>query len=642
MQFYLNGDQHRDPDLRPRASDIAEGGAGSLPDEVDVLIVGAGPAGMLLAAQLSQFAAISTRVVERRASALEMGHADGLHPRTLEMFQSFGLVHSVLREGYQANEFTFWGQSPDDRPGIVREGRTPDMPHGTSEFPHVVLNQARVQDFLAERMKKSARRLEPDFGHEVIAVERDEADDRVTVRLRRHEPDRAVDLTVRARYVVGCDGARSIVRQSMGLALVGDSQNHAWGVVDALVDTDFPDIRMKSSIAAAAGQVLVIPREGGYLVRLYVDMGAVSPGDHDMRARVSAEDIIAVARSVFAPYRLEVRHIQWWSLYEVGQRYTSRFDDCPEEQRGAREPRIFIAGDACHTHSAKAGQGMNVSMADAFNLGWKLAAVLEGRSPASLLDTYTEERQPVGVELIEFDRFWARLASGFDDQGMPVTLAERQVHQAKRRRFMAGVATRYAASSIVGLGERQGELAQGYPVGERFHSAPVIRLADAKPMQLGHAHDADGRWRMYLFGDDGDPTDPGNALAKLCGWLADDRDSPVLRFTPDAADIDSLIDIRAVLQQSNHEVELAQLPTLLWPKKGRFALPDAEKVFARDPRPGQDIFELRGIDQGQGCVVIVRPDQFVAQVLPLGARAELTAFFEGFMIPPVSDEAVRV
>ena len=93
------------------------------------------------------------------------------------------------------------------------------------------------------------------------------------------------------------------------------------------------------------------------------------------------------------PYTLDVKTIAWFSVYEVGQRLTDRFDDVPAETAATRLPRVFIAGDACHTHSAKAGQGMNVSMQDAFNLGWKLAAVLEGRSPESLLHTYSAERQ---------------------------------------------------------------------------------------------------------------------------------------------------------------------------------------------------------------------------------------------------------
>ena len=103
-----------------------------------------------------------------------------------------------------------------------------------------------------------------------------------------------------------------------------------------------------------------------------------------------------------------MKEIAWWSVYEIGQRLTDKFDDVPEDEIATRLPRVFIAGDACHTHSPKAGQGMNVSMQDAFNLGWKLASVLRGRSARrSLLHTYSAERQAVAKELIDFDREWA-------------------------------------------------------------------------------------------------------------------------------------------------------------------------------------------------------------------------------------------
>lgn len=99
----------------------------------------------------------------------------------------------------------------------------------------------------------------------------------------------------------------------------------------------------------------------------------------------------------------------WHSVYEVGHRLTDRFDDVLPEERGTRTPRVFITGDACHTHSAKAGQGMNVSMQDGFNIAWKLGHVLEGRSPESLLTTYSEERQVVAKNLIDFDKEWSTM-----------------------------------------------------------------------------------------------------------------------------------------------------------------------------------------------------------------------------------------
>jgi phenol 2-monooxygenase len=148
-------------------------------------------------------------------------------------------------------------------------------------------------------------------------------------------------------------------------------------------------------------------------------------------------------------------------------------------------------------------------------------------------------------------------------------------------------------------------------------------------MQLGHVARADGRWRLYAFSDR-----RGERLAGLCAWLGEDVSSPLQRFTPPDADIDAVIDVRAILQAGHREVVLGELPSLLLPHKGTLGLIDYEKVFCADPRPGRDIFDARGIDREFGCVVIVRPDQFIAHVLPLDAPAAITAFFAPILLAP--------
>ena len=265
----------------------------------------------------------------------------------------------------------------------------------------------------------------------------DSGDYPVTVTLQRMEADRqGQEETIRARYVVGCDGARSSVRQSIGRALVGDVANQAWGVMDVLAVTDFPDIRLKSVIHSAnEGNVLIIPREGGYLVRFYIELDKLNPDQHLTTKDVTTEQLIAATNRIIHPYTVDVKDIAWWSVYEIGQRLCDKFDDVPKEEMESRFPRVFIAGDACHTHSAKAGQGMNVSMQDTFNLGWKLAAVLRGTSSPALLHTYSAERQAIAKELIDFDREFARMFSappkeagvegeGVDPRGVPVALRQ--------------------------------------------------------------------------------------------------------------------------------------------------------------------------------------------------------------------------
>ncbi|CAN5471469.1 FAD-binding monooxygenase [soil metagenome] len=632
MQFHLNGFRTGDPALLDPA-DTAQAHGGALPAEADVLIVGCGPAGLTLAAQLAAFPGIRTVVVEQKPGPLQLGQADGVACRSMEMFEAFGFAHKVLQEAYWVNETTFW--KPGDGRGadtsrIVRSGRVQDVEEGLSHMPHVILNQARVHDFYLERMRDSAARLVPHYARRLAKLERgadESAAFPVTAQFERQDEGHAGELeTIRARYVVGCDGARSAVRQSIGLTLKGDSANHAWGVMDVLLNTDFPDIRFKALIQSASeGSVVLIPREGGYMVRIYVEMDKLKEDERVSGRNITIEQLIAAAQRIFHPYTLDVKEVAWWSVYEIGQRLCDRFDDVVPEQDSARQPRIFIAGDACHTHSPKAGQGMNVSMQDAFNLGWKLAAVLQGRSPASLLQTYSAERQAVAKQLIDFDREWAAMLSGGSTDPAAV-----QRYFVQHGRYTAGTATHYQPALLTATSKYQA-LAKGLVIGTRFHSAPVVRIGDAKQIQLGETLLADGRWRLLAFAGRGDAAAADSPVGQLCSFLLDSPASLLKRFTPAGADVDAVFDVRAVFQQSHHQLPITAMPELLFPHKGRHGLRDYEKAFCALEDEGRNIFATRGIDRVQGCLVVVRPDQYIAHVLPLGDGQALAEFFAGFM-----------
>jgi phenol 2-monooxygenase (NADPH) len=638
MQFHLNGFEPGDPEIAdPAERVLASGTSGSVPDEVDVLIVGCGPAGLTLAAQLAAFPDIKTCIVEQKPSRLLRGQADGVACRTMEMFHAYGFSERVLKEAYWVNETTFW--KPDDgKPeNIVRSGRVQDVEEGLSEFPHVILNQARVHDCYLDVMRKSPSKLEPYYSRRLLDLKTSLAarleDHAVTVSLERLEAGHEGEVeTVRARYVVGCDGARSTVRKSIGRELRGDSANHAWGVMDILAVTDFPDIRFKSLIQSANdGSIIVIPREGGYLVRLYVELTHLDAGERVANRHITADDLIAKARRILHPHTLEVKEVAWWSVYEIGQRLTDKFDDVPAEEVATRLPRVFIAGDACHTHSPKAGQGMNVSMQDAFNLGWKLAAVLRRRSAPHLLHSYSAERQAVAKELIDFDREWAEILASAKGDNKGADAAETQDYFVRHGRYTAGTATHYRPSLLTAEPDHQ-HLAKGLVIGKRFHSAPVIRLADAKPVHLGHVAKTDGRFRIFVFAGSGDPAASNSTVRALCDYLSESPKSLVKQYTPAGANIDSVIDVRAVFQQTHSELAIEAMPPLLLPPKGRYGLRDYEKMFCPDLKGGHDIFAMRGIDRDKGCMVVVRPDQYVAHVLPLDGHAGLAAYFDGFML----------
>jgi phenol 2-monooxygenase len=629
MQYFLNGYRKGDPRIRPAAEGRTEDQP-DLPSEVDVLIVGTGPSGLLLAAQLSEFPDIVTRVVERAPGPLEVGRADGVSCRTVETFEAFGLAERMTAEAYWVNQTNFWGPDPDAPSRIKRFGRVQDVRDGLSEFPHVIVNQARLGDFLLEYAKNSPSRLKVDYGHEVVALQAPKTDDEpVLVTIRRSGDD--TEVSVEAKYVVGCDGAHSTVRQAIGRIPHGEGQDKAWGVMDILATTDFPDIRFKATIqSGSGGNILLIPREGGYMVRLYVDMGEIAAD-----ARLTAEQVLDQVRGVLAPYTIEVQETAWFSVYRVGHRVTDRFDDVNEDEVGTRAPRVFIAGDACHTHTAKAGQGMNVSMQDTFNLGWKLAAVLQGRSPGALLDTYSLERKQIAEDLIAMDTRWSKAIGGAgrvdsaDPSEAMAGFAEVQRQFVTNGEFTAGLATHYPPGLLTG-DDTHLHLATGYPPGRRFKSAEVIRLADARRLHLGHVHRADGRWRLYAFADAVDPRTRGSRFLELVEFLAGD-DSPIRRYTPEGWDVDAVFDVRGIVQQSHLDVEWADIHNFLKPRKGRLGLVDPEKVFTPVDDVDKDIFDLRGIDRGAGALVVVRPDQYVSLVLPLDGYDELTEFFGRFM-----------
>ena len=635
MQFYKNGFRGGSPDIKEAAPQRRNRGLHEpLPEKVDVLIAGTGPAGLCLAAQLAQFPEIETMIVERMPSNIIKGKADGINTRTMEMFQAFGFADKVKRETYWVNQTAFWMPDPQNPDHIKRAGRVQDVADDSSEMPHILINQARLHELFLEVMRNSPSRLEPDYSWEIVALTLDDAteDHPVTVTLKDASGvNWGNTRTVRANYVVGCDGAHSAVRKAIGGALHGDAAHQAWGVMDILANTDFPDVRQKCLVSSAnEGNLLILPREGGYVFRMYVELDKLRPDEKAANRKLTQDDLIAAANRIIHPYNIEVKEVVWWSIYDIGHSLTDKFDDVGEGED--RNPRVFTAGDACHTHSPKAGQGMNVSMQDTFNLGWKLVHVLQGRADARLLRSYTKERLTEAKRLVETDHKWSRVMSA------PTTQAERDgteepriIRQFKENlEFTGGTAVKYDTSYLFAAGTYQA-LAVGEQIGRRFHSAPVVRLSDVKQMQLGHVAQADARWRIYAFADQTDSGLAEAAIYKLANWLETHSNSPIVKHKRKGEDIDAVIDFRVVFQQTFDQLAYGKMSSLLKPKTGQLGLQDHEKVFCVDHKGLGDIFDMRGINRSAGCMVVVRPDQYVANVLPLNAFDELSAYFAVFM-----------
>ncbi len=266
--------------------------------------------------------------------------------------------------------------------------------------------------------------------------------------------------------------------------MIGDTSDAVYGVMDVYPQTNFPDIRKKATLQSDAGTLLIIPREGGSLVRFYIELPhGTTPKE------VKRDELHQAAKRIFHPYKLEIADTFWWSAYTVGQRLADHF---------SKDNRVFLTGDACHTHAPKAGQGMNVSLQDGYNIGWKLAAVLKGQVGPDLLKTYNVEREKVAADLIEFDRSFAKL---FSSKGgiNPQYFREQFI---KSGRFTAGLIAAYNDSSITSAKRSRQDLAKNLTIGMRFPSTQVVRFCDAKAMHFVKALPADGRWRIVVFAGD--------------------------------------------------------------------------------------------------------------------------------------------
>ncbi|EKG15051.1 Monooxygenase FAD-binding protein [Macrophomina phaseolina MS6] len=409
--------------------------------------------------------------------------------------------------------------------------------------------------------------------------------------------------------------------------MVGDSSDTIWGVMDVYPRTDFPDIRKKAIIRSHAGSLIIIPREGGSLVRFYIEL------PHGVAAKdVKVANLHEAARQIFQPYRMEFAETSWWSAYAIGQRLADRF---------TQSSRVFLTGDACHTHSPKAGQGMNVSLQDGYNIGWKLGSVLSGQTHPSIINTYVTERYKVAAGLIAFDRSFSRLFKTGKDAPTPEHVSEQFIMAG---RYMAGLTARYDDSAIIDSKGSAENLAKNVTVGMRLPSVQVVRFCDAKSMQLAKALPADGRWRLVVF--PGEIADPATMvkLQELAHFLGG-KQGLVPKFTRSGSDVDSFIEAIVVLKGNRLSIEQDQIPEYFWPVTGKWRMRDLHKVYV-DDEDYKNIhgraYQHLGVDPSKGALIIVRPDQYIAATYPLSDVRSVENFFAHFGATSLQSSSERV
>ncbi|KAG9313140.1 FAD-binding monooxygenase [Chiua virens] len=401
---------------------------------VDVLVIGAGPGGLICANALAR-AGIDVKIIDRRYKSFHAstsralietliphyhsplgvpyGQADGIQSRSMEVLQSYGLAELILREAAQVHMSAFYNPGHDG--GIKCTGRAPVSSDFSARYPfEVTLRHAMIESIFLDALKNNGVLV--DCPRQPSAMEISENLDelsstsshpvKVTVEhFGAAEGDNKTEI-IHAKFVVGADGAHSWVRKTLGIEMQGEQTDYIWGVLDMIIDTNFPEIRYRTAIHSTSGSAMIIPREGD-LIRLYIqlsDKDVIDPSTGRVdKNRITPEDLISVSRKIFYPYVLsDPKEIKWWTIYTIGQRVASSFFS---------KDRVFIAGDACHTHSPKAGQGMNASMNDTHNLAWKLTHVLRRWANPSILRTYEHERRKYALDLINFDKELASLFS---------------------------------------------------------------------------------------------------------------------------------------------------------------------------------------------------------------------------------------
>jgi len=350
----------------------------------EVLVVGAGPVGLTMAAELARHG-ITCRIIDQLATPLPYCRAIGVTPRTLEVWDDMGIVTPMIDAGLWLGRTRSYlnHAAPQDT-----ETDLSDLPYG-----HLGIPQPETERILTTHLAT--------FG---IAIERAVS----LISFTQHSEGLEAELQhgdgtaekVSFKYIIGCDGARSAVRRILDIPFEGDHFPIGFMLGDVVLDTDLPRGMMMRSINAPQNGppdffiAIPLPERNRYRVSMLApqdssDIAAPAHGLQTDRAAPTLEQLQVVADRLL-PMKIILSDLQWSSNFRIGMRLAAHY----------RKDRGFLAGDAAHIHPPTGGQGMNTGIQDAYNLAWKLALVLQDKASPRLLDTYESERRPIGAEVV--------------------------------------------------------------------------------------------------------------------------------------------------------------------------------------------------------------------------------------------------
>ena len=601
---------------------------------VDVLIVGAGPTGFMAAATLARYG-ISFRLIDKRPQQVFTGQAAGLQPRTAEIMHSLGFQHTLAKRGHRFDESSSWLRT---KSGLRRSEWSPEKEviHATPYPFMTVMHQGHTETMFTEDL--ASRGISVDRPLEYIDHTNSGSGE---YPLKAHLKNWISGMTeeVPVKYVLGCDGARSAVRNQVAVESSIHQTNDSWAVADVYAKTDFPDIRRGCTIRTEQGAILLIPRANNgnrvytLLTKEEDEILRQSKYDGVGEKRTNDQTVIGIltqrAKSVLKPYSFDIVKVEWISRYLIAQRISDSFAE--------EGDRVFILGDACHTHSSKAAQGMNISMNDAYNLTWKLALTLRGIANPSLLKTYQTERQHIARQLVEFDKKYSHLFSS------PQNLEGSGFHDVymQNKGFVSGCGHQYPASPLtdehVDVKIAQ-DAAEPLTPGKRLLPIQLTRHVDGVLVSSLDVMPSSGHFRIVVFA--GSRLQSGG-LDKLATYLAG-KDSPLNRnsissepskTSPESSiskaqdinfnlanDLGTVIDLFLIHTSSHSKVPIEELPA---------PFPDWQARIYEDV--GHKAYSELGVDADVGALVVVRPDGYVGLVTGLDGAERIGKYFGKFL-----------
>ncbi|HNB21802.1 MAG TPA: FAD-dependent monooxygenase [Candidatus Melainabacteria bacterium] len=400
--------------------------------EKAVLIVGAGPTGLMLACELQRHG-IACRVIDKATVASDKSRALVLHARTLEILESMGMVEGFIESGCPAYGASLYHQGER----IVHL----DMSELDSPFPFsLMIPQTDTERLLTERFTRHGGLIER--GVELTKFSQGKGGITVTIKNAKGKEEVIV-----ADWMIGTDGAHSTVRKILELPFEGSAYEERFGLVDCHVKSDLPDDEI-STFFHEDGVFVFFPL-GKKRFRIVVN---ISP-QQVIGDAPSLDDMQSFADRR-GPGNIKLHDPVWLAWFTIHQRSVPKY----------RVGRVFLAGDSAHIHSPIGGQGMNTGMQDAFNLAWKLALVIRGRGADNILDSYNEERHPVGQELLKGTDVATSVATLKNPLAQQIRnhvmsfLSQQEVIQQRMRKVGSMLAVNYRSSPIVGEKRDLGEI----------------------------------------------------------------------------------------------------------------------------------------------------------------------------------------